>query len=155
MRIYRHRGLAALCLMTLFFSLGCASNSGKSYRPGEARVAQTVRTGTITHVGTAVIEDDPSLLGPAMGGVAGGVLGSTIGGGAGRTLAILGGALVGAGAGAAIEKGARTEKALELTIRLDDGQIISVVQADDEYYTVGDKVRVLYGAGGKARVQHY
>jgi outer membrane lipoprotein SlyB len=134
---------------------GCASNSGRSYTPSEARTAQTVRTGTITHIGQAVIEEDSSLLGPIVGGVAGGVVGSLFGSGAGKVLTTLGGAGAGALAGAATEKTARTDKALEITIELENGQTISVVQVDDDVFTVGDKVRVVYGAGGKARVQHF
>lgn len=142
-------------LAALTFSTGCASNSGSSYKPDEARVAQSVQTGTITHIGRATIEQDSSFLGPIIGGVVGGVLGSTFGAGTGRTLAILGGAAGGALAGSMVDKQIQTENALEISIQLDNGQIISVVQAEDDLYVVGDKVRVVSGANGRSRVQHF
>lgn len=154
MHSYRHYALVLLCLSTLLFANGCASSSGSSYTRNEARVAQSVRTGTVTRVSKAVIEEDPSLVGPAVGGVAGGAVGSTMGRGSGRVLTTVGGALIGAGAGALVEKQVRTESALEIVIYMDDGTTVSVVQADDERFYEGDRVRVVYGAGGKARVRH-
>ncbi len=154
MQRYRHYAFIGFCLSALFFATGCASSSGSSYTRSEARTSQSVRTGTVIRVDKAVIEEDPSLIGPAVGGVAGGAVGSTIGRGKGRVLGTVGGALVGAGAGALVEKQVRTESALEIVVKLDDGKTVSVVQADDERFYEGDRVRVLYGAGGKARVRH-
>ena len=150
------KGIFALFLAGLMaFSAGCASNSGSSYTSDQARSTQNVQTGTIAHVGRATIEENSSLIGPIVGGIVGGVLGSTLGAGTGRTLAILGGAAGGAVAGSAVDKRVQTQNALELTIQLDSGQTISIVQAEDDYYAVGDKVRILSGADGKSRVQHY
>ena len=141
-----------LCLFLATLVSGCASNSGRSYTSEEARRAQSVQTGTIVSLTEATIEEDPSGLGSVAGGVVGGVAGSTIGGGKGRVLGALGGAVVGAVAGALGEKALRTQKAYEFTIKLDSGQTLSVVQAVDDNYAVGDKVRILTGEGGKVRV---
>ncbi len=141
-----------LCLLFTASALGCASSSGKSYKPGEARKAQTIQKGTILAIDEATIEQDSTLVGPGIGGVAGGAIGSTIGGGKGRILAIVGGAAIGALAGAATEKAVRSENAYEFTIELEDGKAISVVQAVDDDYAVGDKVRVLTGEGRKVRI---
>ncbi|MDR1660349.1 MAG: hypothetical protein LBR94_08470 [Desulfovibrio sp.] len=111
-----------------------------------------MRQGTIVSLGDAVIEQDSTLLGPTIGGVAGGVLGGAIVRGPGRVFGALGGATVGALAGAGTEKLVRTENAWEMTIELENGEIISVVQAKDDNYAVGDRVRLLYGAGDKVRV---
>lgn len=141
-----------LGLLLAFFVQGCASSGGKSYTKSEARKAQTVRQGRIVSLENAVIEQDSTLLGPAIGGAAGGALGSTVGTGAGRVFGIVGGAAVGALAGAGAEKFMRTENAYEMTIELENGETLSVVQAKDDDYAVGDRVRLLYGAGGKVRV---
>lgn len=133
---------------------GCASRGGKTYNDGEVRTAQRVQYGTVAAVDEVMVEEDPSLLGPILGGVAGGVLGSLIGSGAGRTLATVGGAAVGALAGGAAEYGVRKYKADQLIIDLDDGTTIVVVQGYDDYFIVGDKVRVLYTDVDKVRVQH-
>jgi outer membrane lipoprotein SlyB len=146
--------IAALALgfLVTAFVQGCASSSGRSYTKAEARTAQTVRHGTIVSVEDAVIEQDSTLLGPALGGVAGGVLGGTVVRGSGRAFGVVGGAAVGALTGAGAEKFMRTEKACEMTIELENGEIVSVVQARDDNYAAGDKVKLLYGTGGKVRV---
>ena len=140
-----------LCL-TLAFG-GCAKSTGTSYTKDEARSVQTVDRGKIVSLAEVTIEQDSSLLGPALGGTLGGVIGSTMGRGAGRVLATAGGAVIGAVAGAFGEKAARTEKAYEFMIDLENGSTISVVQAiDDTRFAVGDQVRVLRGSGNRARV---
>jgi outer membrane lipoprotein SlyB len=62
------------------------------------------------------------------------------------------GAIGGAAAGAAIEEGATRQKGLEITIKLDNGEVISIVQGADEKFDEGDLVRVLRRPGGSARV---
>ena len=113
---------------------------------------QTVERGVITSLQQVTIEQDSTIAGVGLGGVAGGVLGSTLGRGTGRILATVGGAAVGAALGALGEKALRTEKAYEFEIRLDNGKTVSVVQAIEETFNTGDRVRVLYSSGNRARV---
>lgn len=141
---------ALLCLAVAFG--GCAKSTGKSYTKSEARTAQSVQRGVIVSIDEVTIEQDASIAGVGLGGAAGGVIGSTLGRGTGRVLATVAGAAIGAVAGAAGEKALRTEKAYEFTIELDGGGTISVVQAIDGTYQRGDRVRVLRGAGNRARV---
>ena len=101
-----------------------------------------------------MVEEDPSFIGPAIGGVAGGVLGSLIGKGTGRTLTILGGAALGALLGGAGESAVRRYPATELTVELNNGQTIVIVQGNDDIFIKGDAVRVLHTGEGAARVQH-
>ena len=146
-----------LVLLLLAASLtlqGCASRGGKTYSDGDVRTVQTMHYGTVVHVTDVTVAEDPSVVGPILGGVAGGVLGSLVGGGAGRTLAIVGGAAVGALMGGAGEYAVRRYEASEVTIELEDGKTIVVVQANDEYFIPGDKVRVLVTEENKVRVQH-
>jgi outer membrane lipoprotein SlyB len=133
---------------------GCASRGGKTFSDSEVRSVQTVQFGTILSVQDVMVEEDPSFIGPAIGGVAGGVLGSLIGKGTGRTLSILGGAALGALLGSAGESAARRYPATELTVELDSGQTIVIVQGNDEVFVSGDAVRVLHTGEGTARVQH-
>ena len=60
--------------------------------------------------------------------------------------------LVGGGAGAAVEEAATRQKGLEITVKLDNGEVVSVVQAADREYLVGDDVKVLRNPDGTARV---
>ena len=153
MQMLQKRTVVALLLCLAIAAGGCASTSGTSYSRDEARHAQTVQWGTIIGMQDVTIEEDPSAVGLGLGGVLGGVLGSTMGGGRGRILTTAGGAVIGAGLGALGEKALRTERALEFTIEMEaDGSVISVVQAVGGDFIVGDRVRILYGKGNRARV---
>ena len=108
--------------------------------------------------GVVIMVRDVTIAGEARGGgaVAGGVLGfvlgSAVGSGSGRTIARTAGAVGGAAAGSAIEKSATTVPALELTIELESGESVIIVQAADEHFDVGDKVRVIRRSDGGAKV---
>jgi outer membrane lipoprotein SlyB len=58
-----------------------------------------------------------------------------------------------ASAGQAIEERTSKKDGLEITIKLDSGQIIAVTQEADEAFRAGDRVRVLSGSGA-TRVSH-
>lgn len=150
------RGSAALLIFALVLGLalpGCASRSGRTYTDAEVRQAQRVQFGTVVDTQQVVVEEDPTLLGPAIGGVAGGVLGNLIGSGRGRVLATVGGAAVGALGGAAVESGLRRYDATQITVELEEGGTIAVVQQRGEVFSRGERVRVLTTPQGRARVQ--
>ena len=64
------------------------------------------------------------------------------------------GAVAGGVAGHAIEEHATKKNGLELTVRLDSGRTIAIVQEDTgESFRVGDRVRLLE-SGGTARISH-
>jgi outer membrane lipoprotein SlyB len=132
---------------------GCASSmSGDVYSRDQARKVQRVDEGEIIMVREVMIEGTKSGLGVVAGGVVGGVLGSMVGGGKGQTLGTVAGAVGGAGAGAAAEEAATRQKGLEITVKLENGEVVSVVQAADREYLVGDEVKVLRNPDGTARV---
>ncbi len=133
---------------------GCASSrSGEVYSRDQARRAQTVQLGTVEFIKHVQIEGTKSGLGTAAGGIAGGVAGSTIGGGSGSTLAALGGAIVGAVAGTAGEEALTRRDGLEITVKLDSGKVLAVVQEADVLFAPGARVRVLTGTDGTTRVE--
>ncbi len=140
--------LTAAALLT-----GCASsNSGEVYSRDQARRTQTVQMGTVQFVKNIQIEGTKSGVGAVGGGVAGGVIGSTIGGGKGSILAAVGGAALGAVGGAVAEEKLTKKNGLEITVKLDSGATIAVVQEADVMYSVGERVRVLTGSDGTTRV---
>ncbi|QHI68182.1 outer membrane lipoprotein [Tichowtungia aerotolerans] len=142
-------GLTVVALAT-----GCVSSkSGEVYSRDQARQSMTVRLGTVEFVKEVLVEGSKSGLGAAAGGIAGGVAGSTIGGGKGSTLAALGGAALGALAGHAAEEKLTKFNGLEITVKLDNGDVLAVVQEDDVMFAVGDRVRVLTGRDGTTRVE--
>jgi outer membrane lipoprotein SlyB len=63
------------------------------------------------------------------------------------------GAVAGGVAGQAGEQLATGKTGLEITVRLDSGQLIAIVQEADEAFKPGERVRVLRGHDA-ARVTH-
>jgi outer membrane lipoprotein SlyB len=64
------------------------------------------------------------------------------------------GAVVGGMAGAASEEAITRKPGLEITVRLDSGRMLAVVQEDSgEKFAVGERVRLLE-SGGQTRVTH-
>ena len=133
---------------------GCAgSQSGSAYSRSQTRGEMQVRMGVIESVRTVTIEGTQSGVGVVAGGVVGGIAGSNVGQGRGSTVGSVLGAVLGGVAGQAIEEKASKKDGLEITIKLDSGQIIAVTQEADEVFRAGERVRVLSGSG-VTRVSH-
>jgi len=144
---------ALLIVLISIIAVGCApSMSGSTYSRDQAQKLQTVHEGEVIMVREVLIEGTKSGLGGLAGGIMGYALGSTIGGGSGRGVARAAGTVAGAAAGGAIEEDATRQKGLEITVKLDNGQVVSIVQAADEKFDEGDLVRVLRRPDGSARV---
>ena len=131
---------------------GCASNlSGDTYSRSEARRAQQVEYGEIISLRPVQIEGTKTPVGA--GAVVGGIGGSTLGGGKGSSIMAVIGAVAGGMAGAAVEEGVTRSQGVEITVKLDSGRIVAIVQglSPHEKFAVGDQVRVLT-SGGTSRV---
>ena len=89
------------------------------------------------------IEGTRSGIGAAAGGVSGGVAGSTVGHGKGSTIAGVLGAVGGGIAGKAIEEGTTRRNGVEITVRLESGELRAIVQEDTEKFVTGQKVRLV------------
>lgn len=134
---------ALLALLTL---AGCApSRSGDVYRRGEALRAQSVELGVIESLRNVRLEDARPGVGTAGGAVLGGIAGSTLGGGSrAHAAGAVAGAILGGIAGHAIERDVNRANGVEITVRLDSGRMIAVVQeGDGAEFRPGDRVRVL------------
>lgn len=143
-----------ILLMFLTVLSACApSTSGQVYSRDQARISHQVFFGTVLEVLPVTIEGTQSGAGTIAGGVLGGVAGSAIGGGTGRNLATVTGAIAGAVAGSAIEKDVTTVQGQEITVELDNGEIIAIVQEADAPFNDGDRVRVLKSPEGTFRVR--
>ena len=145
--------LIVFLLMPIGGMVGCAPRvGGADYAGAETRQAQSVTYGTVLSVRTVHIEDDSNTaMGAAAGGAAvGGVLGSLVGHNRGKVLATVGGALAGGAIGSGGAKAMTNQTGLEIMVRLDGGETISVVQGADFAFSEGQRVKVL--RGGKTRV---
>lgn len=146
------RMLFSLCLVGLL-SACASSNSGDVYTRDQTRQAQTVRMGVVESVRMVKIEGTKSGIGAGTGAVIGGVAGNTMGGGRGRILTTVVGAVAGGLAGSAAEEGLMKKDGLEITVKLDNGTMLAVVQEATEQFHPGERVRVLDG-GGETRISH-
>ncbi len=129
----------------------CAQDTmtGDTYSRREAGQAQSVSKGRITAIRPVKIEGNHTA-GTIIGGVAGGVLGSQLGGGStAHTAWAVGGALVGGALGSHAQQSMENRNGIEITVRLDQGGSVAVVQevSRNEQFSVGDRVRVLSSAG--------
>ena len=145
--------LLAVSLLSLFLVACASSNSGSVYSRDDARKIQTVRTGMVESVRQVKLEGTKSPVGTVAGGAVGGIAGSTLGGGRGGAIAAIIGAVAGGLAGSALEEGVTRKDGLEITVKLDGGGLVSVVQEADEAFSAGDKVRLIESSG-TTRISH-
>lgn len=143
----------ALSILSLLMVACASSNSGGVYSRDEARKVQTVRTGIIESVRQVKLEGTKSQIGTVAGGAVGGIAGSSVGSGRGSAVGAVIGAVVGGIAGAAAEEVATRKDALEITVKLDGGGLVAIVQEADETFTAGERVRLIEN-GGTTRVSH-
>lgn len=146
--------LAATLAFSATLLSGCVSeSSGQVYKRSEVKQAQIVQRGTIKSIRPVKIQGKESNFGiGTIGGAAlGGIAGGSIGHGLGSAAAAVGGALLGGMAGNAVEGKVREENGIEIIVRLDNGTEVSVVQAADQAFSVGQHVKVV-GSGENVRV---
>ncbi len=144
-----------LCALFAALLAGCATGSYETVPNSAASTTQSLDQGTVVATRTVKIEGQSSNLGLYGGGIVGSAVGSTIGRGDGSVLASAGGAVAGAVVGKKMEKALSAKLAQELTIEMDDGSTVVVVQElKDPSFKSGDRVSVLEARGGYARVRH-
>ncbi len=144
-------GITAVLLTVTVAGCYPRSMSGDVYSRERAQRVQTIEYGDVIEVRQVLIEGTKSGVGAVAGGVLGGALGSGVGRGAGTTIAVVGGAIAGAVAGSAVEEGVTKQPGVEVTIRMDTGKTIALVQGIDPPVRVGDRVRVLRNPDGSVR----
>jgi outer membrane lipoprotein SlyB len=149
------RFFSIFAAMVLFSS--CAREiSSNVYSAGHVGEASTTYSGVITHARQVTVQSGENLedngLGIIGGAIAGGYGGSKIGKGEGNTLATVGGALIGATAGAFAEKALKTQNAMEYVVQLDNGGSMTVVQGPSPTFSAGQNVFVIVGQKGRSRV---
>lgn len=135
---------------------GCAvePNSASVYNPRQAQGEQTVRMGVVESIRNVTIDKGASGVGTLAGGALGGIAaGSAIGGGNGALAAGIVGALAGGVLGNQAEARMANRPGLEITVKLDNGELRAITQDADEPFRVGERVRLLSN-GRTTRVTH-
>jgi outer membrane lipoprotein SlyB len=133
---------------------GCAypGVGAGEYHRVDARGEQSVRFGVVESVRDVKIDPYDTGVGAFTGAAVGGIAGSHVGGGSGQAVGAIAGAVLGGILGQNIEKSANERPGIEVTVLLDSGRYIAVVQGADELFRAGDRVRVL--SGRTTRVTH-
>lgn len=147
---------ATLIIACIAAIAGCmpSKQTGTTYSRDEVRAVQNVKLGRVVDVTVVQIEGTRSGAGEVVGGALGGVAGKSTGSGSKGDLAAIAAGVAGAVIGSKIEEASTKAEGREYTIRLDDGEVISVVQALDkkaEAIVAGDSVKLL-SQGGTFRV---
>ena len=137
--------LALLTALAVAVAACAPSQRGDVYQRGQALRAQSVDFAVVEAVRPVQIAGGSTGVGTVGGASLGGIAGSTVGGGSRANAAgAIAGALLGGLNGTAVEQGATQKPGVELTVRLDAGRIIAVIQDDaGEAFRPGDRVRVL------------
>ncbi len=151
--MFRSTLVAAAMLVSVAVS-GCALPSrGDVYSREETRQAWDVRYGTVTDVDPVTIEGQRTHTGTVGGGFVGYEAGRAIGGhGTSGSIGGAVGSVAGAVVGSAVEEGVTRQKGLQITVKLDGGGSVAVVQAADQAFAVGEKVKLYSRRDGAARV---
>lgn len=139
-------GKAAAVALASFLAVGCASNnnSGSVYESRQGSTLQKISYGTLMAVRDVQLQGEIGVGGMAAGAVMGGALGSQLGNGSGNVAGAVVGAIAGAAVGKAAEMMSSREDSLELEIKLDNGEIVVVVQEKDgQKFEVGQTVRLV------------
>lgn len=147
-----------LALVVVISSLGlagCAANPyGDAYNVNDARQMQQVYYGTVTRTQAVTLNGNGNGIGSLAGGAIGGILGSDVGGGTGSEIASIGGALLGGYLGNQAGNQVTKRNGVNLTIKMDSGRTVSIVQQvnPNVMFHSGERVQVNVDPNGTSRV---
>lgn len=143
--------LASAALLLSSCARKIESDIYSSNQVGEVSVTYA---GVIKSVREVFVENGGQLenngLGIAGGGVAGGVLGNALG--RGNFVPTAAGAIAGVVTGSFIEKKLKQQFAFEYVIELENGNLMTVVQGQDQLLSIGQPVYVMVSPFGRSRL---
>jgi outer membrane lipoprotein SlyB len=144
----KHSMIGALLIGSFLpFIVCCQRNiSPTSYSVGSVGQVNRAVKGVVKSARTVEV-DGTTGVGGVAGAATGAVAGSSIGGG-GRANAIgaIGGAVVGGIVGAAIERSATRQTAIEYVVETENGALLTLVQGPSPAFSLNDRVIVIYGS---------
>ncbi|MFC2073809.1 glycine zipper 2TM domain-containing protein [Campylobacterota bacterium] len=126
---------------------GCATNKGPEYDGSSYDNIKRIQIGRVISERPVVVKDDG--LGTFIGAITGVVLGSFVGGGRASSLGALGGGLAGGYAGSEAGKA----NAQELTVELNDTEVVVIVVKGDNIYKAGDRIKIIKDGNKVASVE--
>ena len=147
--------LAVVIIASTLGIAGCAANPyGNAYNVNDARQMQQVYYGTVVRTQAVTLNGNGNGIGTLAGGAIGGILGSGVGGGTGSEIAAIGGALLGGYLGNAAGNQVTKHNGVNLTIKMDSGRTVSIVQQVNPQviFHTGERVQVNLSDNGTSRV---
>lgn len=152
-----HVKVGMMIVLSLFALGGCTSPNpyGDAYGSADTRKVQQVYYGTVVKAEPVTIDasTQANAIGTVAGAAIGGILGSGVGGGSGSDIAAIGGGLLGGYLGSKTAEETAKRNGVNLTIQLEDGKIIAIVQEANPnmIFQPGQAVQInMYGS--EARV---
>ena len=144
-----------MALPLFMLNVACTADIGTNdYYASSANTVNTAKMCTVVSLRPVTVKSNDNNAGTLFGAAAGGVAGSAIGGDdTAHILGAIGGALVGGIAGDAAQAELSKQTGYEYIVRLDNGNLATIVQGNDVYIQPGQKCMVLYGR--QARVVPY
>ncbi len=128
----KHVTVGMMLAFTIFTLGGCASPNpyGDAYGSADTRKVQQVYYGTVVKAEPVTIDasSQANTVGTVAGAAIGGIIGSGVGGGSGSDIAAISGGLLGGYLGSKTAGETAKRNGVNLTIRLDNGKVIAIVQ---------------------------
>ncbi|MEE9351429.1 MAG: hypothetical protein V3U78_04155 [Thiotrichaceae bacterium] len=151
------RNYITIALIGTILLAGCSSTSApvsenKAGTIKKEKVAE-VQTGMVTGVKNVTILGKRSSAGRTVGRTVGAIAGGAVGSGYGSVAGSILGSVLGGAAGSSADENLQRKAGLEIVIRLDTGQHVTVTQLAKVAFKAGDKVKLIM-KGGEAQVVH-
>lgn len=128
--------------------------SSDVYASGQVGEVSTTFAGIVKNVREVSVQHGDELedngLGIAGGGIVGGVIGNAVG--RGHFVPTAAGAIAGAVTGSFLEKKMKQQTGFEYIVELDNGNLLTVVQGQDQMFQAGQPVYVIVSQGGRSRI---
>lgn len=148
----RTKSVATAIVVLILVSCSFRGPSPDVYTRAEKGRVHSVVYGEVQSVREVSIEGRTSAIGRIGGAYVGRGVGSAVGDGAGERIMEGVGAVAGAVAGERTEEAVTRKDGLEITLKLDNGDLITIVQEADLPFVAGERVRVLLRGNSVGRV---
>lgn len=148
--------VVSLACLSVVLTAGCTFPSSQpTVSRAQVGVVQNLDLGRVVRTRNVVVDGERTILGISGGAAVGGAAAYPgAGAGAGDLVVQAAAAVTGAVAGSAVEEAATRKPAQELTILLDSGSTVIIVQeVADGLFKEGDRVQVNSGGWGPASVR--
>lgn len=145
-------------LIMFFIALTGCSTTSEPVSENEAGTIKResvpeIQTGMVTGVKNVTVLGKRSSVGRTAGRTVGSIAGGAIGSGYGSIAGSIFGSMVGGAAGSKADENLQRKPGLEITVRLDNGQHVTVTQLADKPFQSGQRVKLVM-KDGKAQVEH-